>query len=137
MCSSDLACRALMPWVRSSVVLTGPTLAFGAMAAESLVLTTTDGIRLEAQIDVPDGVHGAAVLCHPHPLYGGSMHDGVPDALFRALPARGIAAIRFNFRGVGASTGTHDKGDAERHDVAAAIDLMATGGVQGKLVVIP
>jgi alpha/beta superfamily hydrolase len=94
------------------------------MAAESLVLTTTDGIRLEAQIDVPDGVHGAVVLCHPHPLYGGSMHDGVPDALFRALPARGIAAIRFNFRGVGASTGTHDKGDAERHDVAAAIDAL-------------
>jgi len=105
-------------------VVTTPTLAFGAMAAESLVLTTADGVRLEAQIDLPDDLSGAAVLCHPHPLYGGTMFDGVPDALFRALPSRGIAALRFNFRGVGESGGTHDKGDGERHDVAAAIDAL-------------
>lgn len=94
------------------------------MAAESLVLTTIDGVQLEAEIHVPDGARAAVVLCHPHPLHGGSMSDGVPDELFRALPPRGIGALRFNFRGVGRSTGSHDKGDAERHDVTAAIDAL-------------
>ena len=108
-----------------SVVVTSPTLAFAAMAAESLVLTTADGERLEAEIHLPEDVRGAAVLCHPHPLHGGSMRDGVPDALFRALPERGIAALRFNFRGVGASSGTHDQGGAEQFDVTAAIDALA------------
>jgi len=108
------------------------------MAAESLVLTTADGERLEAEIHVPDGVRGAVVACHPHPLYGGSMHDGVPDALFRALPAAGIAVIRFNFRGVGASTGTHDEGNAEAHDVTAAIDALvaALGDAAGTVPLV-
>jgi uncharacterized protein len=109
------------------------------MTAESLVLATTDGERLEAEIDVPADAVAGVVLCHPHPLYGGSMSDGVLDALFRALPARRIGALRFNFRGVGASSGTHDGGDAERHDVTAAIDALATAldtaGTTGPLVV--
>ncbi len=108
-----------------SVVVTDVTLAFAAMAAESLVLTTADGQELEAEVHLPAEVRGASVLCHPHPLRGGSMRDGVPDALFRALPGRGIAVLRFNFRGVGTSTGTHDNGGAEQLDVNAAIDAMA------------
>src|SRR5205823_6336811 len=59
-----------------------------------------------------------------HPLYGGSMRDGAPAVLFERLPREGIAALRFNFRGVGASGGPHDRGGAERLDVAAAIDAM-------------
>lgn len=95
------------------------------MRAESLVLETSDGVRLEAQIAAPDGARAAVLLCHPHPLYGGTMFDGVPDVLFGALPARGLAALRFNFRGVGASTGSHGKGVGEQLDVLAALEALA------------
>jgi uncharacterized protein len=102
------------------------------MGAEPVVLATEDGVELEGELHVPAGATAVAVLCHPHPLYGGSMSDGVPDVLFTALPAAGIGALRFNFRGVGRSGGTHDEGRAERLDVAAAVAAAAatsTGGV--------
>jgi alpha/beta superfamily hydrolase len=91
------------------------------MPAERRTLVASDGTRLEAEIHLPAAVRAIAVLAHPHPLYGGSMHDGVPDVLFRALPDAGIGALRFNFRGVQGSEGTHDEGRAERLDVAAAV----------------
>ncbi len=62
------------------------------------------------------------MVTHPHPLYGGDMYNTVPATLARELPAQGIAVLRFNFRGVGASSGSHDQGEAERHDLVAAID---------------
>ena len=65
------------------------------------------------------------VLCHPHPLQGGTMRSIVISALFDALPELGVAVVRFNFRGVEASGGEHDNGDGERHDAAAAIDSLA------------
>ena len=89
-------------------------------------LTTADGLSLEAELALPPAdVRAAMVICHPHPLHGGSMHTPVGDALFRGLPAAGVAALRFNFRGVGQSQGTHDEGTAEQLDVVAAIDLLA------------
>lgn len=106
-----------------SVAVIRATLASGAMTAESLVLTTADDERLEAEIDVPSDATAGVVLCHPHPLYGGSMRDGVPDALFRALPAQRIAALRFNFRGVGLSAGSFDAGPGEKADFRAALDF--------------
>ncbi|MFN0027773.1 MAG: alpha/beta hydrolase [Acidimicrobiales bacterium] len=105
------------------------------MAAQRLTLTTSDDVELEAELHVPDGARAAVLLCHPHPLRGGSMSDGVPDALFRSLPARGVAALRFNFRGVGRSTGTHDEGRAEQHDVRAAIAALAAAAPGLALVV--
>lgn len=57
------------------------------------------------------------VLCHPHPLYGGSMHDGVLAAVAAGFAAAGITTLRFNFRGVGRSAGTHDQGAGEARDV--------------------
>jgi alpha/beta superfamily hydrolase len=96
--------------------------------AGRVVLSTDDGLRLEAEL-APSARAGAPVagfvLCHPHPTYGGSMHTPVPDALFRALPARGVACLRFNFRGVGTSQGTHSGGRDEPRDVVAAIDALA------------
>lgn len=94
---------------------------------EPVTLTTSDGEQLAGEVALPAdradaGPSCGVVVCHPHPLYGGSMHANVVEALFRALPADAAAVLRFDFRGVGASTGTHDEGRAEQLDVAAAID---------------
>jgi len=91
------------------------------------MLATSDGESIEAQLAVPDGAAVGVVLAHPHPLYGGSMWDGPPAVLFDRLPAEGVAAVRFNFRGVGRSSGAHERGDGERHDVLAAIDALPEG----------
>jgi uncharacterized protein len=97
------------------------------MGTYDVCLTTIDGLTLVGDVAIPDGAARAAVsLAHPHPLYGGDRANAVVDALFRALPAVGFAALRFDFRGVGASEGAHDKGRAERLDVAAAVDLLDT-----------
>jgi alpha/beta superfamily hydrolase len=68
----------------------------------------------------------AAVVCHPHPLFGGTMHNKVVFQTAKALHNYGIPVLRFNFRGVGLSEGAHDKGRGERDDVRTATDYMAT-----------
>lgn len=87
-------------------------------------LSAVDGPVLEAELVVPDHATAAVVLCHPHPQHGGSMRSIVTSELFRALPAAGLAVLRFNFRGVEGSTGAHDGGRGERNDVLAAIDAL-------------
>ncbi|MHA6794682.1 alpha/beta hydrolase [Pseudonocardia bannensis] len=92
---------------------------------ESLRLRTADGLGLEAEVASPGGEPRAAmVLCHPHPQYGGSMRTVVIDALFGALPAHGVACLRFNFRGVEGSDGGFDDGTGERLDVEAAVTAL-------------
>lgn len=84
-------------------------------------------LMLEGRLDRPDEpvpVPGV-VLCHPHPLYGGQMHDMVLDSLATSLLGRGIVTLRFNFRGVGASEGEYDGGAGEEDDVIAALDALA------------
>jgi len=66
----------------------------------------------------------AAVVCHPHSLMGGSMDNGVVLAVCEALAARGVIALRFNFRGVGGSEGTFGGGEGEVDDVAGAVDFL-------------
>jgi len=66
----------------------------------------------------------AAVLCHPHPLYGGTMDNRVIYRAGKGALAAGLAALRFNFRGVGASTGFYDDGVGEQDDVISAIDWL-------------
>lgn len=91
-----------------------------------LTLATADGVALEAErFDPPAPPNAAAVIAHPHPLYGGDMHNNVVSALCDALPRAGVTALRFNFRGVGGSAGTHGKGVDERLDVVAAVDALA------------
>jgi uncharacterized protein len=68
----------------------------------------------------------AAVVCHPHPLFGGTMHNKVVYQAAKSLDAFGIAVLRFNFRGTGMSEGKHDRGEGERGDVRAALDFLAT-----------
>jgi alpha/beta superfamily hydrolase len=92
--------------------------------AETLRLTTSDGIELEAEAAVPDEPQAAVVLCHPHPLQGGSMRSLVTSELFTALPAADVAVLRFNFRGVEGSGGEHGHGVGEQDDVVAALDAV-------------
>lgn len=78
---------------------------------------------LEACLELPQfsGPHPGVVICHPHPLYGGDMENGVVVALSRAITARGMAALRFNFRGVGESLGTFAEGVGEVEDALRAV----------------
>jgi len=84
--------------------------------------TTSDGLTLEAELARAAGSpRAAAVLCHPHPQFGGTMRSIVIGALFDALPEAGVTCLRFNFRGVEGSEGFHDSGSGEQLDVLAAI----------------
>jgi uncharacterized protein len=67
----------------------------------------------------------AAVVCHPHPLYAGTMHNKVVYQVAKTLHRFGIPVLRFNFRGAGLSEGVHDRGIGEREDVRAALDFLA------------
>lgn len=71
---------------------------------------------------------GAAVIAHPHPLFGGTMDNKVVQTLARALVACGYTAIRFNFRGVGASAGVHDEGRGETDDFLQVVRELAPEG---------
>ena len=92
---------------------------------EPLKLTTADGVTLEAEISIPSPTpRCGVVLCHPHPQYGGTMRSIVISALFDTLPTRGVACLRFNFRGVEGSEGTHDFGNLERVDAETAVGAL-------------
>jgi alpha/beta superfamily hydrolase len=67
----------------------------------------------------------AALVCHPHPLFGGTMHNKVVYQTAKTLDALGLSVLRFNFRGAGLSGGAHDRGRGEQGDVKAAIDFLA------------
>src|SRR5271169_2676045 len=87
-------------------------------------------LTLEGLIANPGGNAPAAVVCHPHPLYGGSMYNNDVDAVLSAMWQAGYATLRFNFRGVGASDGEHDGGPGEVDDAGAAMAfLLAQPGV--------
>jgi hypothetical protein len=81
--------------------------------------------RLEALLNAgaPDTPY-AALVCHPHPLYGGTMHNKVVYHAMKALNGFGLPVLRFNFRGAGLSEGVHDEGRGERDDVLAALDWL-------------
>lgn len=94
--------------------------------AGNLFITAPHG-RLEAILKAPrDGpIRGAALVLHPHPLFGGTMHNKVAFRAAAALNDAGLVVLRINFRGVGQSTGTHDEGIGEREDARAGLDYLA------------
>jgi alpha/beta superfamily hydrolase len=76
-----------------------------------------------------------AVVCHPHPLFGGTMHNKVVFQTAKALHHHGASVLRFNFRGVGHSEGAHDNGRGEQDDARAAINYMA-GEFPGRPILV-
>jgi alpha/beta superfamily hydrolase len=99
-------------------------MAMQTAAIRSLFLNGPAG-RLEALLNA-GGEHAthAAVVCHPHPLFGGTLHNKVVFHTMKALNSFGFPVLRFNFRGAGLSQGTHDQGNAEVDDVRAALDWL-------------
>ena len=92
------------------------------MPTEFLREMTGPAGLLEARLDLPDGAARAIAVCgHPHPLHGGTMHTKALYQTAKALTRVGVAAVRFNFRGVGASAGTFDAGPGEQDDFRAAL----------------
>jgi alpha/beta superfamily hydrolase len=85
-------------------------------------------ISLEGVWHFPDGIGSfpAVIVCHPHPLYGGNMSSNVVFAICQALAQQSIAALRFNFRGVGKSGGAFGGGIAEQEDVRAALAFVSS-----------
>ncbi len=81
--------------------------------------------RLEALLNAGDaGATHVALVCHPHPLYGGTMHNKVVYHAMKALHRFGLPVLRFNFRGTGLSQGEHDQGRGEVDDVRTALDWL-------------
>lgn len=79
--------------------------------------------RLEGRLGLGSGA--AVIICHPHPLYGGALDHPVVETLASVYRQLGYTTLRFNFRGVGASTGTYDDGRGEQDDVRAAAAYLA------------
>jgi len=97
----------------------------------TVTIAVAPGLTLEAALALPADATVGAVLCHPHPLYGGDMHNPVVVRAAEVCSEAGLATLRFNFRGVGASSGVWDGGHGEQDDVRAALARL------GALLVAP
>ena len=98
-----------------------------------------EAIQLEGVLHHPGGQDlPAAVVCHPHSLYGGSMDVSLVATIARILAEHGVMALRFNFRGVGRSEGRFGEGAAELNDVDGAVDFLVQeeGVDQGRLYLV-
>ncbi|MFC4310989.1 alpha/beta hydrolase [Steroidobacter flavus] len=96
-------------------------------ASQTLTIPGPAG-TLEALLDIPaemSAPESVAVICHPHPQYGGTMTNKVVYSIARAFNEAGAPSVRFNYRGVGASTGGYDEGNGETDDALAVLDWAA------------
>ena len=87
---------------------------------EERILFDAQGVKIEGRLG-GDCARGAVVITHPHPLYGGDMDNPVVESVVRAYAEKGMATLRFNFRGVGRSQGRYDEGMGEQEDVTGAV----------------
>lgn len=94
---------------------------FVRVLREPITIFTSDDLELEGELVSPDEPWAGAVLTHPHPRHGGNMRSMMPGELIKSLPELGVATLRFNFRGMGASQGEFEDGVGERLDTIAAI----------------
>jgi len=91
---------------------------------EEKVFIPSKGVQLEGLLNTQEAfsIKGGVILCHPHPQYGGDMHNLVISTAVDVANQEGFSTLRFNFRGVGRSGGSYGEGVGEREDVKAAID---------------
>ena len=95
------------------------------MPQSSAINLPSGELSLEGLLHVPEQTPAPGiVVCHPHPMYGGDMHNNVVDAVCQTAVENGISALRFNFRGAGSSEGRYDNGIGERDDVRAALTYL-------------
>jgi alpha/beta superfamily hydrolase len=92
-------------------------------------------LSLEARLGLPPSPSAGVVICHPHPLYGGDMDNPVVVRVQEVCASLGLATLRFNFRGVGASAGVHAGGAGEQDDAAAALDALGKAMPGGALAI--
>ena len=92
------------------------------------IIFPSGGLSLEGILAVPEGMgpFPTVIVCHPHPLYGGSMDNNVVDSLSETLTQASLVSFKFNFRGVGRSQGESGQGIGEQEDVEAAISFIST-----------
>jgi uncharacterized protein len=98
--------------------------------AETYINITSGGIHLEGFMEKGVIESAAAIICHPHPLYGGNMDNGVVTCLQHALRKFGWSTVRFNSRGVGRSQGRYDGGRGEAQDLLSVAVYLSTQGVR-------
>jgi alpha/beta superfamily hydrolase len=106
---------------------------------EQPVTFASGELTLEGLLGKPEGLEAVrgGVVCHPHPLYGGSMCNNVVDAVLEAMWKLGWATLRFNFRGVGQSEGDHGGGKGEADDAIAAVEFLGSrAGVERQGIVL-
>jgi alpha/beta superfamily hydrolase len=107
-----------------------------AITIPGLSTSEGPGPSLEARMRAPEGATRAVVLCHPHPLYGGTMHSAVVLAIAKVLAEKGgdrVAHVRFNYRGVGDSEGKYAEGRGEIDDARAALRALRARAPGAKL----
>ena len=92
------------------------------MRAAQRASVAGDAGNIEIAASFPESARAVAVVAHPHPLYGGTMDNKVVSTVARAFAERGAATFRFNFRGVGATAGTHDEGRGETDDMLRVVE---------------
>ncbi len=91
----------------------------------------SDGLRIDALVETQSSSsQKGIVITHPHPLYGGDMHNPVVDTIRKVYRQKGFATLRFNFRGTGNSEGRYDEGRGEQADVIAAVETLRNDGIQ-------
>lgn len=96
------------------------------MVEKELIFIRNNEIELEAEYfqSKDNQKHPVVIICHPHPQYGGNMHNNVVSGIYNNLIKNTISCLRFNFRGVGRSSGNHSDGTGELSDVKACIDFL-------------
>jgi len=105
---------------------------------EEKVFFPSGGIQLEGLLSIHEAlsVKGGVILCHPHPQYGGDMHNRVITTALGAAHQEGFSTLRFNFRGVGDSGGSYSEGIGEMEDVGAAIEFLYSKQKDSRLPLI-
>ena len=97
--------------------------------AEERIFIDAGGVKLEGLLDHLSDQRGV-VVTHPHPVYGGTMHNNVVKGIVRAYRKKGYSTLRFNFRGVERSEGEHDNGVGEQEDVRSALKFLEDLGIK-------